>query len=555
MPRIGSFVRQLGARDLRKRVLVNIATGAFDSAYDASIVWNGEQRTITGRGLSALAALIRRLVRKDEEARSFRFRGLRDLLERYHNTRFEHLDGDVADAACRAIPFTHIAIHTPDAGANLDATEANLRAYFSEQIGRYGQRRPRIKYLRDPRMPQGTDLRVQFGFGVFLPEPSDLQIGRFEIALAGRDESATGEWSEPRIGGEAGMPAAFYRGQTGLVFSSALRYAPAVCQPGLLPDNHVFFFGRVGQEDPPRFEAYEARLGAQGETELTLSRQYTVDHQPSADTPEFAVRGPSGRAAFICRWRGDESHSALVRRAPEAPHLTFEGLIMPDAGSFRAVREWWVDFTTDGRLAIGPLDESAFAVASGPGGKVRLYNRANHAEAGLLASPEPVRIGGGQELRQPPMPNLGESGKARWKHRLQALKPFGHLEIGRAPVQRIIPFRSESREELSLDWLNHCGGVYARKTDDFGAPERQGLAEWSLSGAEIWLSVESDGTLYLRSERKQRIAKLTKDGLTPVQESRTQAFAPGDDVVIGCHHFRYHVPGAQRQESGERDHD
>ncbi|MEO1292746.1 MAG: hypothetical protein AAFV62_07945 [Pseudomonadota bacterium] len=550
MPRIGAYVRQLGARELRERVLVNIPASGFNNAYDAGIVWTGQEPALLSRVGSALTAVMPTFGSQNGSPMSGapgRFPGLRAVLETHYRTRFEHLEGDVADAACRAVPFEHVAIYTPDAGFNLDATEANLRTYFREQLGRHAERAARVRYLRDPSMPEGTDLRVQFGFGVFLPEPSDLQIGRLLIAGVGRDDGPLDHWAEPRIGGDNGQAAGFYRGQAGLAFSSALRYAPAVTPRGVLPDRHLFFFGRYGAEDPPRFESFETAAGLDGRGALKPSGAYAADRQPDAETPTFAVRSSSGRPAFFCRWTGDESHSALRRRAPEVggrpvPHLQFEGLVMPEAGSFRAVRQWWVDFTTDGRLAVGALDESAYAVASGPGQRIRLYNRATHDEVGLFRSPQPVRLGGGQELRQPSVEIVGDSGSARWRHRLQALKQFGHLEIGRAPVQRIIPFRSESDEELSLDWLNHCGGVYARQTDDFGAPQRQGLAEWSLAGAEIWLSLQPDERLFVRSERLQRTARLSGQKIEPIEMGKTAVFLPGEDLLIGCHHFRY-VPG------------
>lgn len=542
MARIGSVTPQLSAAELRRRILVSRDVLDFDHAFEAERVWLG------GAGEPLGGGLLRRLIGSGAPARMNLigeppkqppFEGLRSLLETHHRTRIDYVEADVADAACRALPFRHVVLATPEAGPQISATEANLRAYFEEQLGAWADGPARIRYVSDPLLPRRVSLRAQFGHGVFLPDASELPVGRFELAEAVGRDGAPGVWRAPRLGGRDGPLAAFYRGQTGVAFASALRFAPAVAEGGVLPDDHVFFFGRLSAEDPPFFEAFTRDAAGA----LAPSAAYALDGEANAPVAQRVVRDASGRPAFHLRWIGDDGPTALRPRAPaQGPYLAVEGLVMPACGWLREVRRWWIDVTAAGRLATAPLDERAIAVAGDPSGAVRLYDRRERVDRGMFAAPRPVPLSPDQELRRPSFSAPDRATSRLWRTPLQGLRELGFIPIGQADAQRFNPFRSLSREEISLDWLNACGAVETRLRDARGAARRIGLAEWSLRDGEAFCRLR-DGGLDLVSRNRSLIARLSADGaLRPSPPNATVRIAPGEEFVLGCLHLRF-LPG------------
>ncbi|MEM6671072.1 MAG: hypothetical protein AAF661_17855 [Pseudomonadota bacterium] len=516
-PRFGSFlgsiVAPLKPDELRQRILISTDLRDFDNTVDADSVWRGERSG---------------------------FVGLRSLLEAFPNVRLDQIDSDVADVAWRALPFRHIVLATPERGPQSGAVEANLRAYFQEQIGAWSDGPARICYIEDPLLPRGVTLRIQFGHGVFVPDRDAEPVGRFEVAEdLGRD-GGPGEWGALRFGGRNGRRAALYRDQSGITFASSLPLAPNIAAGGVLPDDHLFFFGRLSPYDPPVFEAMR-RSGPEDGAVLQNSMAYRLEEDLRTDMPERAVVDANGRPAFYMRWRGDNAPTALRARRPttQRPCLAVEGLAAPSVGWLRDVRRWWIDATTIGRLATEPLDERALTLASDSSGAVRVFDRKERTDRGVYVAPKPVPLGAGQEFRRPPFQIENKEAQHVWRTPLQSLRELGFMEIGQAETQRFNPFRSLSPEEISLDWVNACASVETDLRDDRGALRPLGLAEWSLRDAEVFCRVRGDG-LELACEQPNRVAHVGEDGVvTPITGRQKLSIGPGEQFLVGCVHFRF----------------
>ncbi len=567
MARLGAFTTPLDGDRLTARILVNRAYGDVDNPYDAALLWRGSAGFAPRLRFRPAAADLRPppALEAEDEEEGEEFPGLRALIEAHPYTRYEQLDGETADAAARALPFEHIVLSTRAAGQQMLTVENNLRQAYEQAFGALSARPPRIAFFQDPLAPDSVRLRVQFGFGVFLPEDDARPEGAIELAPASPMDETPGRWSPLRLGDPEGeRPAALYRGQSGLAFSSALRHAPAVAEPGLLPEDHVFFFGRFSDEDAPGF-----RIRPVGPARFDAARAYSAEVAPPdpQDPGEtlVAIRDASGRAEAYCRIRTDDRVGGLSRRPPvDRPHFSFEGLILPETGAFSAIRRWWIDFTRLGRLSAAPLDERAWAVASGPHGRfgsgsgavARLYNRAKHDEAGLFDEGDELRLGPRQTLFNRPLRHraaapsgaagrsagsgLLEDARRLWRIRLQAREALGYIALGGADRQFVTPRRSDLETALNLDWLDACAGATLPGRTLTGLPETVGLASWSLAHAGVRMTRIGGADIELVADRGLAIARLADgDALEPYAPGTPALFAPGDDLVIGCHHFRY----------------
>lgn len=565
MARIGAFTVPLDGEQLTARILVNRAYGELDNPYDAALLWRGapgarapsEPEPTARLGAAAADAV-------EDEA----FPGLRRLLEAHPYTRYEQLDAETADAAARCLPFEHVALSTRGAGQQMQTVENNLRRAFDQAYGALAARPPRFEFFDDPLAPESVRVRVQFGFGVFLPEDDARPEGGIDVAPASPRDETPGDWEPLRLGGAASdRPAALYRGQSGLAFSSALRHAPAVAPPGVLPEDHVFFYGRYSSEDAPAFRILPVGAAALEPTPRFYAQDLASETEgPLAGVRDalgpadggVAVRGPTGRVEFFCRLRFNDRAGALTPRPVlDRPHFSFEGLILPDTGAFLGLREWWVDFTRAGRLSVAPLDERAWAVASGPhgrlgggsGGVARLYNRAKHDEAGLFDEGDELRLGARQTLFRRGLRYPGDAPDAArrlWRLRLQARYALGYVALQRAERQFVTPRRSDEDTALSLDWLDACGGVSLPGRTLSGAPRTEGLASWSLAGAGVRLRRLPDAEIELTADRSMAVARIVDgDLLVPFQPGEAARFKRGDELVIGCHHFRYQSAAAE----------
>ncbi|MEO1328306.1 MAG: hypothetical protein AAFW46_01455 [Pseudomonadota bacterium] len=558
MVRIGAFTVPLDGAALFERILINRAYGDVDNPYDAGEVWRGAGGFAAGLGRGAMASGVYRgraialqggAVADAVEDESFP--GLRGLIEAFPYTRYEQLDAETADAAARALPFEHFVLSTRDAGQQMQTVENNLRRSYDQAFGALAARPPRFVYFDDPLAPDSVKLRVQFGFGVFAPEDDARPEGDLELAAASPRDETPGEWRSLRLGDpEEGRPAALYRGQSGVAFSSALRHAPAVAAPGVLPEDHVFYYGRYSEEDAPGFRILPVGARAADKTPRYAAENFGSD--PETGQTAVGVRGPSGRAEFYCRTRPTARDGALSPAPPrERAHLRLEGLILPETGVFHGLREWWIDFTRAGRLSAAPLDERAWAVASGPpgrfgggsGGVVRLYNRAQHEEAGLFDEGDELRVGPEQTLfrrvlRYPA--DAPDAARRLWRARLHALVPLGYARLRPADRQFVTHRRSDEETALSLDWLDACGGVALPARTLSGAPETAGLAAWSLGAAGVRMRRLPDAEIEIAADRALAVARLEEDGLlTPAALGEPIRFRLGETLVIGCHQFRY----------------
>lgn len=576
LARIGAFATPFDAARLSARILINRAYSDPENPYDADRLWRGlGGGLVSGLGgalggafgrASAPAAhdpdgpdpVAPRAVAADA-VEDEQFPGLRALIEAHPYTRLEPVESETMTAAARALPFEHFALSARGAGRQLRGVENALRRFYEQLFGALAARPPRFEFFDDPLAPDSVRVRIQFGFGVHLPEDGDRPEGGVDVAAPDRrDPSAPGEFLPLRLGDpEAGRQAGLYRGQSGLAFASALRFAPAIAAPGVLPENHVFFYGRISEEDPPAF-----RILPVGPAALEGGRNFTaeavVDESDEDAGRGFTVRGPTGRPEFFCRIRRDQRVGALSLTPPrERAHLKLIGLVLPETGAFHELREWWIDFTQSGRLSVAPLDERAWAVGSGPlgrfgggsGGVARLYNRAQREEAGLFDLGEELRLGPRQTLfrRRVALADPADGSAARrWRVRLHARRALGWATLAPASRQLVTPRLSDADDALSLHWLDACGGV-APAAVGAGPSDEIGLASWSLGGAGLRLTRGEGGALIFAADRDLTLAAIDADDrLTPVAAGAELRVVPNDELLIGPHHFRYVGVGGDR---------
>jgi hypothetical protein len=258
------------------------------------------------------------------------------------------------------IPFSHLILLGAFSSDIEEGVRLQIQRRIAESIRDYVDDRTGVRVLCRTTDGWGPGrLALFFGKGVFVPEPGEQPQGFVEISCT-IPGAPTDEPMLCRDFGSA-LPAAFYRGQSALVFGSNPAQVAATFSPALPFDEDAYFYLRPAR-DQATLELVRPERG---------SHVYTIDPLPEAEA-EAAFRvdcfPPGGSEAFrfILRCTRDARPSRLHRSPPrDAHYVEIAGFFLP-GGTANARNRWWIDLDeSNGLIGLAGVRRGASIVVEG----------------------------------------------------------------------------------------------------------------------------------------------------------------------------------------------
>ena len=556
MARIGSVVDGLTPDELKKRIIVTLTAEQAEDPFDSGWVWNtvSTHQVKIPHGTAAAKFWLRlkqwlKRWRPFRRAKSKRLAGLRQSIEHTYITAPALHDG--VDIAHLAIPFRHYCLCTNRRLIDAHITERNLAQRFKQHFGRYA---PDVRF-HYAHQEGASLLNIHFGFGVFVPEPNDPKVGTFQI----QSTTKGSPWVTLSILGK--HDAAFYPGQKGIAFSSQVQYTPAYDHSGILPVDHVFYFGVIS-DDPTstelRFESFHiSELVDAPQPDAAPKSNFTLLGGAAALCNEGApiVVLEDQTPVFRFRWLGLQGTHALrpyVEGTDVGQHrLVLEGLLLPECSHATKIASWGIDFTQTGRLASAIFSDRAFALGC-KGDRVQLYDRqrfkqpAVDFERSSKIGDTAYWLGDVKATMRTPF----------WRWQLRGLQPLGVIPLdGLSPFANVTVTPNQMPPTFLVDWIDTCSQVTERAFWGWipvrtkAGAHYPGLASWHFQtktgkkcdAPKIRLTLMEDHSLAVQCNQNAHVAIQHADQSAQRLTQSKTVLQPGDTLIIGCYRFRYDV--------------
>jgi hypothetical protein len=404
------------------------------------------------------------------------------------------------------IPFSHLVLLGAFSSDIEEGVRLQIQRSIAEAIRDYVDDRTGVRVLcRTSADWDWGRLALFFGKGVFVPEPGEKPQGYVEIygTTPGRTRD------EPMLCRDfgSGLPAAFYRGQSALVFGSSPARVAATVGASLPFDEDAYFYLR-----PARDQA-TLELVRPDQSSNYANYVYTVDPLPEAEAEAaFQVdcrpRDGGGRFQFMLRCTRDARLSRLRRSPPEnGGYLEIAGFFLP-GGAANTRHRWWIDLDESNRLiGLAGVRRGASIVAEGR--KLTLYDW-NDLCFGDQTAHRLERI----------MIDKAE----RYALRSSTGSSFGYLAL--PETSRPVTFQRDwwkAPECYALDWLDFSGGVERAaqpgKADGLAAEAGRRTQGQRMPG---WRKSDGDGWC-MRSPGPD----------TPFNSVPDLDLEPGGEVIVG----------------------
>lgn len=571
MARIGSLVESLRPEELDRRILVAYTTGAAADPTSTEYLWFGDGgpgllrrswHNLWRRLRGKPGADLWRLAETDHSDRTH-YVGLVNAIEADFYTRKVINDYGSGDIAFVAAPFGHYLICGNQLPNDPNAVESSLRRRFGIYFGYWAaEARASFRFLRTAPVDANNPRLVQiyFGLGVYAPGVAESPIGHLEIASLHSDD-----WTEPVLGGPNGPKAAFYPGQLGVAFGYSPRVAPAFVGGRGIPEDYVFYFGRLADSKPPVLTAVPRDL-VERRQRPTRTERFLLEPAGGGDSASAAVglggdqpapeegqvmlvTSQTGERHFRLRWRSAGQQQRLLAHRPAAArHLRLDSLLLPRCGPTTGAGRWWVDLDERGRLANTPLAGRRFSLTGSLAG-LRVYDHEEmeyryHASAKIDRA-FPLE---GVEFRW-------SSLQARWNWGWRVQPDTNGVELGFLMLPDAITrdpglllgYGKPTAERLVPNWVDPCAGV-SGGTWPWRSGGPQGLARWSFGNGAVRLWLERNGTLTVqpfdehlagvfRPRDGQAAGRDRRPTIRPIRDGRSHELKPGEGLVIGCYLF------------------
>jgi len=533
MNNLGSVVKELVIEELKKRVIVVVDLSKLKDKDDFYCLWAGKNK----------------------------FKGLRHFLNKYYNTIkmiYSKAEGDTVNIA---IPFRYIIINTVNNFKNNRVVE-NIRNIYIKEIGGKLENNLEIQYnaLPENTLSDEKAMKIYFGFGIFVPPSGKKPIIHFEIKGCKNDN-----WVEPKIltNKNNKIPAAFYSGQMGLSFSCSIDYSPAFIEtPGILDDDYIFFFGRLSESGMPLFFALHIDEIEKDDNNNKGSNFSTGDTTIFPEGKIITVYY-KGEENFQFRWRNSAQQNILQKQKPiKGAYLILKSLLLP-----RCYPKWylnnkvlkcWINFTQGGNLDIYPMSGKVLSLVISSNDYIKVYDHSENKNiVKYYIKPnssefQSINIGGDEYDNFKIRPFFYKSKKIlnyEIKYQLSPTdkndkndKVFGYIllpniESGEKEIKEALKTNT-----FDLSWLNSCAYI---QESGWSKKNTYGLINYFLfpNGGEktiLKLERKKNGKKLWVKNKNGNIAKLIgNNGIKEFPEKDSMFFLSGDEIIIGCYHFKF----------------